>query len=144
MPTSTTHLHLYFSLSQLPLAMATSMTISALIPLLLIILTLVPIGTTQMLMPMPMTPEFVSMCKMNMGFECGNRVNIYIFGRGTLFPDRYCSELVGVGKQCHDAIIKKHLVGKPSGFATKVLKKSDWLWDHCGRVVEYQKRSKLH
>ncbi|KAI4372171.1 hypothetical protein MLD38_010440 [Melastoma candidum] len=99
------------------------------IKLLLLAAFLVPRTSSYGLRPEP--PEFIAQCKRRLDLKCGNDINIYLFGRGTPFPDSCCRNLVRPGLPCHEAVITKHLLGKPKGFVRKILKKSEQLWRHC-------------
>ncbi|OWM72279.1 protein DOWN-REGULATED IN DIF1 11-like [Punica granatum] len=119
--------------------MATSVgTVSAFVILSLSAI-LIPLAASYELKPKP--EDFLNECKRKMGLECGDAININLFGRGTPpYFDDCCHKLVEMGRECHDGVVTKHLLLKPQDYADKILQKSVRVWNHCVRVVEYQER----
>ncbi|KAK4795808.1 hypothetical protein SAY86_028134 [Trapa natans] len=111
---------------------------AAIILMLSIISMLIPLVVSYELKPRP--AEVLNECKRKMGLQCGNVDSIYLLGRGTPYSDDCCDKLIEMGLDCHNGVVSKHLVGKPQEYIDEIFTKSDWIWNHCLRVLKYKER----
>lgn len=81
--------------------------------------------------------KYLESCAGKMEDECGEETVGYLFSEEAVMTDTCCMQLVGMGKACHEGMVKMTLSlpdFKP--YASLALPKSLQLWNKCVLVTQ--------
>lgn len=76
--------------------------------------------------------RFAEQCAGKIDDECGEEIIGYLFTDEAVLTDTCCLELLGVGKTCHQAMVRVAL-SQPvfDPYEPEVLRRSEELWNKC-------------
>ncbi|KAL5756855.1 hypothetical protein ACOSQ2_021601 [Xanthoceras sorbifolium] len=88
-------------------------------------------GEASLLPPLPSsTHNFLEQCAAKLPVECGVEIVGTLFGDGALTAS-CCSNLVAVGRPCHDEFLAVTLPYHKEIQTSRVLAKSEKVWNDC-------------
>ncbi|KAL5758667.1 hypothetical protein ACOSP7_021278 [Xanthoceras sorbifolium] len=88
-------------------------------------------GEASLLPPLPSsTHNFLEQCAPKLPVECGVKIVGTLFEDGTLTAS-YCSNLVAIGRPCHDEFLAVTLPYHKEVDPSIVLAKSEKVWNDC-------------